>query len=81
MNFPIDSFAKANKFLASIFLAVTGAAFAQDQCGFPTSVHKSGFESGEQVSSVTLPPDNTPLVVAINGPADGATVNINAVQK
>ncbi len=61
-------------------LAVVGIAFAQDQCGFPTSVHKSGFESGEQVSSVTLPPDNTPLVVTINGPADGSTVNINAVQ-
>ncbi len=61
-------------------LAVVGIASAQDQCGFPTSAHKSGFESGEQVSSVTLPPDNTPLVVTINGPADGATVNINAVQ-
>jgi hypothetical protein len=56
------------------------SALAQDQCGYPTSVHQSGFESGEQVSSVTLPADNTPLVVTINGPADGATVNINAVQ-
>jgi len=61
-------------------LLVSALAGAQEQCGFPISVHKSGFESGEQASSVTLPPDNTPLVVTINGPVDGSTVNINAVQ-
>ena len=68
------------KTLFLTLVALSSAAFAQEQCGFPVSLHKSGFESGEQVSSVTLPPDNTPLVVTINGPADGATVNINAVQ-
>jgi len=61
-------------------ILISALAGAQEQCGFPTSVHKSGFEAGEQASSVTLPPDNTALVVTINGPADGATVNINAVQ-
>lgn len=53
---------------------------AQEFCGFPVSLSRSGFESGEQVSSVALPSESTPLSLTLQGPADGSTVNVNAVQ-
>jgi hypothetical protein len=54
--------------------------YAQDFCGFPVSLSRSGFESGEQASSAVLPSESTPLTLTLQGPADGSTVNVNAVQ-
>jgi hypothetical protein len=66
--------------LCLIAFAVAAAAQAQQQCGYPSSVLKSGFEDGEQPASVTLPPDNTALSITIQGPANNATVGVDAIQ-
>lgn len=63
-----------------ILILATGAAHTQEQCGFPPSILKSGFEDGEQAPSVELPPDTTPIAVTFQGPADGSTVGVNAIQ-
>lgn len=39
-----------------------------------------GFESGEQPASVVLPPENTPVTVTIQDPANGSTVGVGAIQ-
>ena len=61
-------------------LVLSAFAGAQDQCGFPVSLARSGFESGEQPASVVLPPENTPVTVTIQGPANSSTVGVGTIQ-
>ncbi len=63
------------------FLRVAGglAAFvfaisvvqAAESCGSTVTLLKSGFETGEQSNYAAIPPDNTPLTLAIDYPPDG----------
>ena len=69
--------------MKSVFLALvafSSTVFSQEQCGFPVSLARSGFESGEQPASVVLPPENTPLSITIQGPISGSTVGVDAIQ-
>ncbi len=61
-------------------LLISAFANAQEQCGFPVSLARSGFESGEQPASVILPPENTPVTVTIQGPVNASTVGVGAIQ-
>ncbi len=61
-------------------LGISAFSSAQEQCGFPVSLARSGFESGEQAASVILPPENTPLSITIQGPTAGITVGVDAIQ-
>ncbi len=72
---------KLHRFIFACALAVTTtAASAQENCGFPVSVLKSGFESGEQQPLVVLPIDGTPLSVNIISPTEGEVVPADRVQ-
>lgn len=61
-------------------ILISAFAGAQEQCGFPVSLLKSGFEAGEQPASVILPVENTPISVTIQAPISGTTVGIDAIQ-
>jgi len=61
-------------------LLVSAFASSQENCGFPVSLLKSGFEAGEQPSVVTLPPANTPLMLAVESPTQGSIVGTEFVQ-
>jgi hypothetical protein len=68
------------KDLALALLLCTSAAQAQENCGYPSSVLKSGFEAGEQPASVPLPPDNTPLTITLDYPSNNQTVGSDTIQ-
>jgi hypothetical protein len=61
-------------------LATANCALAQENCGFPVSLARSGFESGEQPSIALLPAENTPISVTLAGPTAGATLGVSSVQ-
>ena len=71
---------KLHRFILACALAVTTAASAQENCGFPVSLLKSGFEAGEQQPLVVLPIDGTPLSINIVSPIEGATIPANRLQ-
>jgi hypothetical protein len=56
------------KMLLFSAVLISNFATAQDQCGFPASLARSGFEAGEQPASVVLPIENTPLSITVQGP-------------
>ena len=64
----------------ALLMSVTTAASAQENCGFPVSLLKSGFEAGEQPAIATLPLDTTPLVVTLQAPANNLTVGSQTIQ-
>ena len=64
----------------ALLMSVTTAANAQENCGYPTSLHKSGFEVGEQPSIVTLPNESTPVTIALQFPASNITVQSDTIQ-
>ncbi len=66
-------------FFLSIIL-LSGFTSAQEICGFPTSLIKSGFERAEQPASAILPPENTAVSINVQGPANGSVVGVNAIQ-
>jgi hypothetical protein len=68
------------KVLALGLLVWASAAQAQENCGYPSSVLKSGFEAGEQPASVPLPPDNTPLTITLDYPTNNLTVGSDTIQ-
>lgn len=45
-----------------IAVAYACSISAHENCGYTTSLIKSGFENGEQPPTVQLPLDSTPLV-------------------
>ena len=61
-------------------LLVSAFASAQENCGFPVSLIRSGFESGEQAQFVALPAENTPLTINIIAPLNGDVIPIDRVQ-
>lgn len=71
---------KLHRFILACALAVTTAASAQENCGFPVSLLKSGFEAGEQPSMVQLPPDTTPLTFTVDYPANNITIGTDTIQ-
>ena len=71
---------KLHQFILACALAVTTAASAQENCGFPVSLLKSGFEAGEQPSMVQLPPDTTPLTFTVDYPANNITIGTDTIQ-
>jgi hypothetical protein len=58
---------------------VVFTAQAQDRCGIPLSVHRSGFESGEQPSSAVLPVESTPITVQLDTPTNNATTGVSSI--
>ena len=56
--------------LASLVFAI-GVVKASESCGITLTLLKSGFETGEQSNYAAIPPDNTPLTLAIDYPPDG----------
>jgi hypothetical protein len=62
-----------------IIAALGTHALAAERCGTPSSLLASRFEVGEQPSSVTLPPDATPLSVTIASPSNNSTVGVSAI--
>ena len=55
-------------------------AFAQENCGYPVSELRSGFEAGEQSNFVTLPPGSTPLSLTIASPTEGEVIPLDQLQ-
>ncbi len=68
-------------YLTLILLGAFTTSFchAQDRCGIPISMQRSGFESGEQQSVVTLPADTTPLSVTIDAPTNNFVTGVSSV--
>ena len=67
------------KKLLFILILMSAFADAQENCGFPVSLLRSGFEAGEQ-PLVVLPFDGTPLTVNIVSPIEGEVVPADKVQ-
>ena len=61
-------------------ILISAFADAQENCGFPVSLLRSGFEAGEQQPLVVLPIDGTPLSVNIVSPIEGATIPTGRLQ-
>jgi hypothetical protein len=55
-------------------------AVAQDQCGFPASLIKSGFERGEQPAFAILPSETTPVSINVQSPSAAITVSVGSIQ-
>ena len=68
------------KLLFILGVLVSTFVDAQESCGFPVSVLRSGFEAGERQPLVALPIDGTPLSVNIVSPIEGATIPANRLQ-
>lgn len=68
------------KFLALNLLALTSAAYAQENCGYALAVLKSGFENGEQPPTVALPSDSTPLMLNLDYPTNNLVVGSDTLQ-
>jgi hypothetical protein len=66
--------------LCLIAFAFATPAQAQENCGYPSSVLKSGFEAGEQPSVVTLPLESAPVTVSLQFPAANITVQSDTIQ-
>jgi hypothetical protein len=65
---------------ASLALLLQSTANAQENCGFPVSLARSGFEDGEQPPSVVLPADTTPMNINVLGPLNGDSVGVSVIQ-
>jgi hypothetical protein len=65
-------------FMFAILFATT--AIAQENCGYTSSLHRSGFEAGEQPTQVILPLDSTPVAVTILSPTNGDILGVPSVQ-
>jgi hypothetical protein len=67
---------------ATVFLliAFSDRLQAQENCGFPVSLARSGFERGEQPSIAVLPLESTPITVSLAAPIAGATLGVSSVQ-
>jgi hypothetical protein len=63
-----------------LLVAFSGRLQAQENCGFPVSLARSGFEDGEQPAFVTLPLDSAPLAVTITSPAEGEVIPSDRLQ-
>jgi hypothetical protein len=63
-----------------LLILCTTVASAQENCGFPVSLLRSGFEAGEQQPLVVLPIDGTPLSANIVSPTEGEIVPSDRVQ-
>jgi hypothetical protein len=61
-------------------LVLAMSASAQENCGYPASMLKSGFEDGEQPATVSLPPDTTPLALTVDYPVNNLTVGSDVIQ-
>ncbi len=61
-------------------LVAATAATAQENCGFPVSQIRSGFENGEQQQFALLPIDGTPLSVNIASPTEAEVITQSRVQ-
>jgi hypothetical protein len=68
------------KRLLLLFPLITGSAFAQENCGFPVSQLRSGFEPDEVSDFAQLPPNSTPLSLSITYPQEGETLSRAQVQ-
>jgi hypothetical protein len=66
--------------LLTIGMLITSNTNAQENCGFPLAVLRSGFESGEQQPLVVLPIDGTALSVTITSPNNGEVLGSDRVQ-
>jgi hypothetical protein len=67
--------------LVTLFLALCSpSSDAQENCGFPISVVRTGFENGEQPNLVVLPSDLTPLSLSITSPTEGEVIPLDQVQ-
>jgi hypothetical protein len=61
-------------------LVFASSAFAQENCGFPVSLIRSGFENGEQQQFAVLPIEGTPLSVNITSPVEAEVITQSRVQ-
>ena len=68
------------KHIIFLLLLCSNAVSAQENCGFPVSLLRSGFEAGEQQPLVVLPIDGTPLSVNIASPTEGDILASDRVQ-
>jgi hypothetical protein len=66
--------------LSCLLVLCSVTANAQEHCGYPLAILKSGFENGEQPPSVILPAENTPLVLTVDYPTDNLTVGSDTIQ-
>jgi hypothetical protein len=63
-----------------LLIAFSSRLQAQENCGFPVSLARSGFEAGEQAQFVTLPIDGTPLSINIVSPTEGQVIGVDRLQ-
>jgi hypothetical protein len=68
------------KSITFLLLMMSAGLNAQENCGFPMSLARSGFEAGEQPAFVTLPIDSTPLAVTITSPTEGEVIPSDRLQ-
>ncbi len=68
------------KVVLLIAMACAGSIGAQENCGFPISDTRSGFETGEQPVYVQLPISGTPLSLNIESPVENAVITQSNVQ-
>jgi hypothetical protein len=63
------------QYVLLIFSLIAGSAFAQENCGFPVSQLRTGFEPDEVSDFAQLPPNSTPLSLSITYPQEGETLS------
>jgi len=63
-----------------VLLFTAGFAAAQENCGFPISDTRSGFEAGVQPVYVQLPISGTPLSLSIESPVENEVITQSNVQ-
>lgn len=61
-------------------LTIPATLLAQENCGYPVSLLRSGFEAGEQPPTVVLQPSNTPLSLDVDGLTQGLNVGTELIQ-
>jgi hypothetical protein len=66
--------------LLGVLALVASVAIAQENCGYPTSLIKSGFETGEQPAQVSISGPSTPLTLSVTFPAEGSVIEGSSVQ-
>ena len=68
------------KLILLIVAMFSAFASAQENCGYPVSLTRSGFEDGEQPAFIPLLPSNTPLTLAVDGLVANSTVSTEFIQ-
>ncbi len=68
---PRTQFLRVAGGLAALVCAISVVPDRSKSCGSTVTLLKSGFETGEQSNYAAIPPDNTPLTLAIDYPPDG----------